>query len=132
MMKFRLFTATSLVIFAVLSGCNHAKSPNTVANDVAAAEQAADKRVADARVEAAKDDAKATDHVKDKSHDLHNAETTGAYDVAMAKAEGAHEVALAKCKMLSGDAQSKCKDMADADYAAAKANSKATEVASTH
>jgi hypothetical protein len=50
----------------------------------------------------------------------------------MAKAEGGHEVALAKCKAMSGDAQSKCKDVADADYAAAKANFKATEVATTH
>ena len=47
----------------------------------------------------------------------------------LAKAEGAHKVALEKCKAMSGDAQSKCKDVADADYAAAKANSKATEVA---
>jgi hypothetical protein len=131
-MNFRLFTAIGLVVFAILSGCNNAKSPNTVANDVEAAQQAANKKVADARVEAAKDDAKATDNVNDKSHDLNNAEATGAYDVAMAKAEGGHEVALAKCKAMSGDAQSKCKDVADADYAAAKANFKATEVATTH
>jgi hypothetical protein len=130
-MNFRLFTAIGVVMFATLAGCNNAKSPATVSNDVAAAQRAANKEVADARVEAAKDDAKAADKVNDKSHDLNNAEATGAYDVAMAKAEGAHKVALEQCKAMSGDAQSKCKDIADADYAAAKANSKATEVAAT-
>jgi hypothetical protein len=33
-----------------------------------------------------------------------------------------------KCNAVSGDAQAKCKDMADADYNAAKANAKASEV----
>jgi hypothetical protein len=130
-MNLRLFTAIGIVMLATLSGCNNAKSPNTVANDIAAAQQAANKKVADARVEAAKDDAKATDKVNDKNQDLNNVEGTGAYDVAMAKAEGTHKVALKKCDAMSGDAQSKCKDLADADYAAAKANSKATEIAAT-
>ena len=128
-MDARIFTEIGVVMFAALCGCNNAKSPDKVANEVATAQQAADKKVADARAEAAKDDAKATDKLNEKSHDLNNAEATGAYDVAMAKAEGAHAVALEKCNAMSGDAQSKCKDLADADYAAAKANSKVTEVA---
>jgi hypothetical protein len=127
-MNFRLFAAISAVMFATLSGCNNAKSPDTVANNVAAAQQAANKEVANARVEAAKDEALAADKANAGNHDLKNAEATGAYDVAMAKAEGAHKVALENCNSLSGDSQSKCRDVADADYAAAKANSKLTEV----
>jgi len=49
--------------------------------------------------------------------------------VALAKAEGAHKVALEKCNGLNGEAQKQCKDLAYADYDAAKANSKAAEVA---
>jgi hypothetical protein len=127
-MNFRLFAVISAVMLATLSGCNNAKSPATVANDVAAAQQAANKQVAVARVEAAKDEAQAADKVNAGNHELRNAEATGAYDVAMAKAEGAHKIALENCNAESGDSQSKCRDVADADFAAAKANSKLTEV----
>jgi hypothetical protein len=65
--------------------------------------------------------------VNDKSQDLNNVEAKGAYDVAMAKAA---KVALEKCNVLRGAAQRNCKDLADADYDAAKAKSKAAEVAS--
>ena len=92
-MDLKLITAIALATLASLAGCNNAKSPDTVANDVAAAQQASAKQVADARAEASKEDAKATDKVNDKSQDLNNVEATGAYDVAMAKAEGAHKVA---------------------------------------
>jgi hypothetical protein len=127
-MNFRLFALIGAFMFATLSGCNNAKSPDTVANEVAAAQQAANKKVADARAEAAKDEAQALDKVNAGNHDLKNAEATGTYEVAMAKAEGAHKIALENCNAVSGDSQSKCRDMADADYAAAEANSKLAEV----
>ena len=127
-MNFRLLAATSAVMLATLSGCNQAKSPDTVANDVAAAQQAANKQVAEARVQAAKDEAQAADKVNTGNHELRNAEASGAYDVAMAKAEGAHKIALENCNSQSGDSQSKCRDVADAVFAAAKANSKLAEV----
>jgi hypothetical protein len=84
--------------------------------------------VADVRKDASKDDVSATDKVEDKNKDLNNVEATGAYEVALARAEGNHKVALEKCNAVSGDAQSRCKDMASADYDAAKANAKASEV----
>ena len=126
-MKLKLI-ALSVLTVAVLAGCNNAKSPHTVANDVAAEQQKAAKNIADVRKDASKDNASATDKVDDKSKDLNNVEATGAYDVALARAEGNHKVSLEKCNAVSGDAQSKCKDMADADYNAAKANAKASEV----
>jgi hypothetical protein len=129
-MNLKVVIAIATLTLGAVAGCNSPKSPDTVANEVAAAQQAAAQKVADARTDASKADAKAADQVNDKSQALNNVEATGAYDVAMARAEGAHKVALEKCTALSGDAQSKCKDLADADYAAAKANSKATEVAS--
>ena len=129
-MTFKLIKALSVLTVAVLAGCNSAKSPDAVANDVAAEQQKAANNVADVRKDASKDNASATDKVDDKSKDLNNVEATGAYDVALARAEGNHKVSLEKCNAVSGDAQSKCKDMADADYNAAKANAKASEVSS--
>jgi hypothetical protein len=126
-MNVKLIRALVLAV-AVLAGCNNAKSPDVVASDVAAAQQKAAKNVADVRKDASKDNVSATDKVDDKSKDLNNVEATGAYDVALARAEGNHKVALDKCNAVSGDAQSKCKDMAGADYDAAKANAKASEV----
>ena|ERR1700694_5222304 len=127
-MTFKLIKALSVLTVAVLAGCNSAKSPDVVANDVAAEQQKAATNVAEVRKDASKDNAAATDKVDEKSKDLNNVEATGAYDVALARAEGNHKVALEKCTAARGDAQSKCKDMADADYNAAKANAKAAEV----
>jgi hypothetical protein len=127
-MNVKLITALSALTVAVLTGCNNAKSPDAVATDVAAAQKKAAESVADVRKDASKDNASATDKVDDKSRDLNNVEARGAYDVALARAEGNHKVALEKCNAVSADAQSKCKDMADADYNAAKANAKASEV----
>ena len=128
-MNYRLTTALGVLSIAVLAGCNNAKSPDVVANDIAAAQQKTADNVADVRKEASKENARATDKVDDKSKDLNNVEAKGAYDIALARAEGNHKVGLEKCKAVSGDVQSKCEDMADADYNAAKANAKASEVA---
>jgi hypothetical protein len=127
-MNVKLIAALSVLTVAALAGCDNAKSPNPVANDVAAAQHKAADNVADVRRDVAKDNASAADKVDDKSKNLNNIEAKGAYDIALARAEGNHNVALEKCNAVSGDAQSKCKDMADADYNAAKANEKASEV----
>jgi outer membrane murein-binding lipoprotein Lpp len=125
----KFFMTAGLLGAALLAGCNNAKSPDNVANEVASAQQKAATNVADARQEAAKDDAKVAAKVDDQNKDLNNTEATGAYDVALAKADGAHKISLAKCDVLSGDAQKSCRNLADADYDAAKANAKATETA---
>jgi hypothetical protein len=127
-MNCKLITALSVLSIVVVAGCNNAKSPDAVANDIAAAQQKTADNVADVRKEAAKENARAADKVDDKSKDLNNVEAKGAYDIALARAEGNHKVGLEKCNAVSGDARSKCKDMADADYNAAKANAKASEV----
>jgi len=117
----------ALTLFCV-AGCNNAKSPDTVAKDVAAAEQKASNEVADSQKDASKDIGKAADKVDDKLADLNNTVASNAYDVAVAKADGDKKIALAKCDALGGDAQKSCKQQADADYAAAKASAKAAEV----
>jgi hypothetical protein len=96
----------------VMAGCNNAKSPDTAAHDIAAADQSAAAKVADAQ----------RDAQKDMSAD--------AYNVAIAQADGDHKVAIQKCETLQGHDQQVCKDRADADYDAAKANAKAAKVAS--
>jgi len=127
-MNCKLITALCALTLAILAGCNNAKSPDAVADSVAAAQQKAAANVAHAQKDASKDNASATDKVDEKSKDLDNVEAKGAYDVALALAEGNHKVAIEKCNAVSGDAQSKCKDIADADYDAARANAKASEV----
>ncbi|HXP67559.1 MAG TPA: hypothetical protein VN815_18915 [Steroidobacteraceae bacterium] len=110
---------------AALGGCNNAKSPDTVAKDVADAQAKRAAEVANARQDAAKDENKAEAKVDDKTADLNNTNAKGAYDVAMAQADGDHKVALQRCDGLAGDAQKACKDQADAKYDLAKANAKA-------
>ena len=94
-------------ISIALCGCNNAKSPDTIANDVAKTEQKADAKV------------------EDKLKDLNNKDAKGVYDVTMTAAEGDHNVALEQCNALSGAAQKDCKDKADADYDLVKARAKA-------
>jgi hypothetical protein len=112
-----------------LSACNSAKSPDTVSNDVAAAQHKAAQNDGQAHQEATQDMSKAQAATENKAVDQNNAEAKAAYDVAVTRADGAHQVALEKCKALSGDLQSQCKSRADADYDAAKANAKAAETA---
>ena len=112
---------------AFAAGCNNAKSPDAVANDVTAAQQKASTEVANSENAAAKDVGKAADKVDDKMTDLNNKAAADAYDIVVAQADGNRKVALAKCTALSGDAQKNCKDQAEADYKAAKSGAKAAE-----
>jgi hypothetical protein len=118
----------SLVLVASVffaAGCNNAKSPDTVAKDVANAEQKADKEVAKSEDSAAKDLGNQAGKVDDKLVTFNNAAAKDAYNLAVAQADGNRKVALANCEAQSGDAQKMCKDQAEADYTAAKANAKA-------
>jgi hypothetical protein len=122
----KLFVSmVALAAVAMASGCNNAKSPDAVANDVAAAQAKRASEVADAKQDAAKDTNKAEAKVDDRANDLNNASAKGAYDVAMAQADGDHKVAIQKCEAVAGDAQKACKDQVDAKYDLAKANAKA-------
>jgi len=109
-MRIQFHFFASMVTLLALSACNDAKSPDTAAKDIAAADQSARKEVADAR----------RDQQKDMASD--------AYSVAVARADGDHKIAIQKCDTLDGHEQKVCKDQADADYEAAKANAKATKV----
>jgi hypothetical protein len=120
-----MLSIVALLAVAAASGCDHAKSPDAVANDVAAAQAKRSSEVADAKQDAAKDANKAEAKVDEKAADLNNVNAKGSYDVAMAQADGDHKVALQKCDALSGDSQKACKDQADAKYDLAKANAKA-------
>jgi hypothetical protein len=120
-----LLTSAIAMTFVVVAGCNNAKSPDTVAKDVAAAEQKASTEVANSEKDASKDIGKAADKVDDKLVDLNNAAAKDAYNLAVAKADGSRKVTLANCLAASGDAQKACKDQADADYNAAVADAKA-------
>ncbi len=119
--------AVALMGVALMSGCNNAKSPDSVANDVAIAQHKEALAVADARIDAAKRVDSGAEKVDEKAGDLNNAQAKGAYRVALAKAEGDRQINLAKCDALAGNDQNRCKDRAHADYEAAKANAMAIE-----
>jgi hypothetical protein len=118
---------TSAIAIAVLltAGCDSAKSPRTVAKDVAKAEQKAAAELANNENAAEIDLNKAAGKVDDKLTDFNNAAAKDAYNLAVAKADGDRKVAMANCLALGGDAQKACKKQAEADYGAAKANAKA-------
>jgi hypothetical protein len=106
-----MLTLVGVASLGALGACNNAKSPDSAARDIAAADQSASHEVAQAQ----------RDQQKDMSAD--------AYNVAVARADGDRKVTLQKCETLQGHDQQACKDQADADYEAAKANAKATKVA---
>jgi hypothetical protein len=120
-----ILASTIAVAILVAAGCDSAKSPDTVAKDVAAAEQKAATEVANSEKAAEKDLNKAAGKVDDTLIAFNNKAAKDAYDLAIAKADGDRKVALANCLSLGGDAQKSCKDQAEADYGAAKANAKA-------
>jgi hypothetical protein len=120
-----LLASAVAVAFLLAAGCDSAKPPDTVAKDVAKAEQKAATEVANSEKAAEQDLNKAADKVDDKLIAFNNAAAKDAYDLAVAKADGDRKVALANCLALGGDAQKSCKDQAEADYGAAKANAKA-------
>jgi hypothetical protein len=123
-MRMNLITATIIATFCI-AGCNNAKSPDTVAKDIASAEQKASTEVTKSEDSAAKDLNGAAEKVDDKLVAFNNAAAKDAYNLAVAKADGDRKVALAQCETATGDAQKTCKDQAEADYGAAKANAKA-------
>jgi hypothetical protein len=120
-----LLTSVVSLSILMLAGCDNAKSPDTVAKDVAAAEQKASTEVANSENAAAKDLGKAANQVDDKLVAFNNDAAKDAYNIAIAKADGDRKVALANCLAQSGDAQKMCKDRAEADFDAVKADAKA-------
>jgi hypothetical protein len=123
-MLLKLSSAIVIATFCI-AGCNNAKSPDTVAKDIASAEQKASTEIAKSENSAAKDLNGAAEKVDDKLVAFNNAAAKDAYNLAIAKADGDRKVALAQCETSSGDARKMCKDQVEADYSAAKANAKA-------
>jgi predicted small lipoprotein YifL len=112
-MRATISSMLGVAALATLAACNNAKSPDSAARDISAANNQAAQEMASAQSEAQ----------KDLSND--------AYNVAIAQADGDHKIAVQKCETLQGHDQQVCKDQADADYEAAKANAKAAKVAQT-
>ncbi len=121
----RLNLTAAILATLCIAACNNAKSPDTVAKDVAKADQKASTEVAKSEDSAVKDLNGAAGKVDDKVVAFNNAAAKDAYNLAVARADGNRKVALANCESASGDAQKMCKDQAEADYAAAKADAKA-------
>jgi hypothetical protein len=121
----RLLVSMAAMSVVLLGGCNNAKSPDAVAQDVATAEQKSAAEVSKSEDKASSDMGKAAGQVDDKVVAFNNTAAKDAYNLAVAQADGDRKVSLAKCSALGGEDQKRCKDQADADYNAAKANAKA-------
>jgi hypothetical protein len=128
-MRLPILILIAAAALAPATGCDHAKSPEAAANDIAAAKQAAAQEVADAHRAAAKDINGASKELQDKSTALAESNSKAAYDIALARADGDHKVAIQQCMTHEGGSQKLCKDGADADYDAAKANAQAARAA---
>jgi hypothetical protein len=117
---------TAMVVAMLgLAGCNQAKSPDTVASDVAKATDSAEKKDAKAEERAEKTDAAVTNDLS-KDVDKANAkEVNAAANDAVTQAEGENKIALAKCEALTGDAQKACKDQANSELDMVKQRAKA-------
>jgi hypothetical protein len=107
-------------------GCNSAKSPASVATDVATARQQASTEVTDTRKVAAENVEKAA--ADGSSKDLNDASAKAAYDVAVAQADGDHSVAIQQCSALTGAAQKSCKERADTVLDQAKTHANVTRL----
>jgi hypothetical protein len=115
-----LLPMIGILITALASGCDRAKSPAAVANDVAAARQQASTEVTDSQRDAEKNVDSAAANGDGSSKDLSDANATAAYDVAVAQADGDHKVAIQQCSALTGEPQKSCNGRADAGYDQAK------------
>lgn len=110
MTRASITSLAALAAVMALGACHNAKSPETAAKDIAAADNSAARGVEKAQASAQKD------------------MSADAYKIVMAQADGEHDVAIQKCETLQGNDQVICKQQADADYDAAKANAKAAKV----
>ena len=91
------FTGALVIAAFCMAACNNAKSPDTVAKDVATAEQKASAEETKSENSAAKDLGGAAEKVDDKLVAFNNAAAKDAYNLAVANADGDRKVALAKC-----------------------------------
>ena len=107
------------------AGCDKPKSPDTVAHDVATAEQKASTELAKSEQDASKDVGKAADNVGDKLTDLNTTAATDYANVAIAKADSDRNVARAKWSAWVGQGPKTLKEDAHADYHPTKANAQA-------
>jgi hypothetical protein len=128
-MKYANVRTPGIVALLYLVGCNSAQSPQTIANDIAAAAPTADAKLTDARDVAAKANARMRGKIDHQARELNNAEAKGAYDIAVSRADGIHTVALEQCWELAGNARKPCKAEADTQYEVAKTDAKAAEIA---
>ncbi|HEV2700869.1 MAG TPA: hypothetical protein VGV09_04510, partial [Steroidobacteraceae bacterium] len=108
------------------SACYHAKSPDTVAQDTAAAESKAD--AATGKVED-----RAADKIKGAQTVVGDEQAAAAHTravefekVADSRAQGDHKVALARCESMAGEAQKACRQQADAAFTTAQDRARQT------
>jgi hypothetical protein len=118
-----ILTLTALAMLG-LSGCNNAKSPDQVQQDVAKATDKAADNDAKAADKLANADASADKTVGNAEAKADAKTTDAAGDAVVTQAEGDHKVAIAQCESLSGQAQKDCKKQADDQLDAVKAKVK--------
>ena len=106
----------ALLAACVLNACDHAKSPDQVAKDTAAAETTATQDTAQVEQKAQDKVNSAQNVVRDEQAAEAHTRAVESEKVNDAEAEGTHKVALAECEKLSGESQKACKMQADTAY----------------
>jgi hypothetical protein len=106
----------ALLAACMLNACDHAKSPDQVANDTAAAETTAAQDTAKAEQKADDKVNSAQTVVRDEQAAAAHTRAVESEKVNDAQAEGTHKIDLAQCEQLSGDNQKACKARADTAY----------------
>lgn len=123
MTRIMTFVTAFFAAAILLSGCNQAKDPAQVSQDVSKAE-------ANAAEKTAQVERSAEDKVGTKVDDAAHTAAVQEQRLANTDAEGGRKIALAKCEALSGADQKSCREQADAAYEIAKTQAKVERLAS--
>jgi hypothetical protein len=118
--KTRLFVTLMVMAAGVLNACYHAKSPDQVAQDTAAAENKASEQTGKVVESAAAKIDSAQSVVSDDQATAAHTRAVELEKVADTQAQGQHKIALAQCESLSGEQQKGCREQADAAFATAE------------
>jgi hypothetical protein len=123
----RTLVPLALLATLLLTACNQARSPETVAADTASAQQKAQDSNAETQQSANEKMAQANADVNKAQADAEHVNAVQEEKVAETDAKGAYDVAMARCEGLSGSDQRACKDQAKAAYDTALAQAKQTK-----
>lgn len=122
-----LLTSAAIALLLTVTACTKEYSTSEARADVSKVKAEAAKDVAKAQNKADATMASATEDVNEAQRDAAQAFAGATRDVKVAEADAANKVASERCQSQTGQARTTCKNVADTEYAAAKARADAAE-----